>query len=79
MKYIKIYENYNEYENDYGEIKSVILNGEYYHGTGFDGGDFFKYITVDYSDWEAVWVTDDVYIAQEFSEERETNDSVCDI
>lgn len=53
------------------------LNGEFYHGFSvnkeYDNTDIFHEFDFSYSDWEAVWVSDDEYVADEFSSWK-TND-----
>lgn len=49
------------------DIVNTEIDGIYYHGTTMDEG-FFDTLDPDYSDWGAIWFTDDSNIADEFSD-----------
>lgn len=50
-------------------IPKTKLSGIFYHGSLINGDDdIFNELNLGYSDWDAIWLTDDENIAEEFSE-----------
>lgn len=60
---------YERLVGDY-DVNEVKYHGDVYHGTIFEGGDFFEIPEHGYSDWDVVWVASDEYAAEEFSDNR---------
>jgi hypothetical protein len=62
------------------KIPSIKINGIFYHGTVIERGDvpFTKFCT-DYSDWNAIWFTEDEAVAREFSDNACRRDSDINI
>jgi len=67
-----------EDENPIEEINSIELNGTVYHGSSVDltedDATLISELREDYSDWDAVWVSDEESIAEEFSENSNWGD-----
>jgi len=70
IKYFKIFEGV-------GRIPRKSINGIYYHGFSLDqeseNTDLFNELKILY-DWEAIWVTEEETISEEFSEWKMNND-----
>jgi len=50
------------------KVPKIRINGEFYHGTVVTGSNLIYTFNSDYSDWDAVWVTNDEEIAEEFAD-----------
>lgn len=56
-------------------IPSIKLNGEFFHGTIIEKGEsIFEEFQEGYSDWNAVWFSEDENISREFSEDKNWGD-----
>jgi len=51
-------------------IPKIRMNGEYYHGTILQDNEIITNLHLGYSDFDAIWVTDDENIAEEFAEDK---------
>lgn len=52
-----------------GDLKIPVtaVNGTFYHGSSVESGeDPFEVFEFGYSDWDAIWITPDKYVAEEF-------------
>lgn len=49
-------------------IRTMKLNGTYYHGTVVLDDDIFDSFKIGHGEYDAIWVSDVEYIAEEFSE-----------
>ena len=78
MKYLKLFEDYNNDDNYedgdddavgdiLNELKTKSIEGIFYHGTAIPKGEsIFNKFEI-YSDYDAIWLANDEYTAEEFS------------
>lgn len=79
MKYIILFEDYND-NNEYYDDEDVIdvpkttIDGTYYHGTTLNDGDFINSLRADIGDYEAIWFAWEEDVADEFASNHYTID-----
>jgi hypothetical protein len=69
-------EEYSQEDEEYREpeIPSIKIDDIFYHGTTTQRDGLFDYLSTNESDYEAIWFTDDEYIAEKFAENKNYND-----
>lgn len=55
-------------------IPRIKMNGEYYHGTILQEKELITELKIGYSDFDAIWVTDNEDIAEKFAEDKQYDD-----
>lgn len=76
MKYIKLFEEYNDNNDYYNEddeeygvdVPKTSIDGTYYHGTTLRDGEFINRLEVEYSDHEALWFSWEDDVSDEFAD-----------
>ena len=63
--YIKTFKKFKLFES-LEDFNTVSLEGYYYHGTSIEDKLFKP--EIGYSDYDAIWVTDELMVAQDFSD-----------
>jgi hypothetical protein len=56
-------------------IPRIKMNGVYYHGTIIQDNELITELTMGYSDFDAIWVTDNEKIAEEFAKDKQYDDN----
>lgn len=73
MKHLKLYEDY--FDDQF--IPKKTIDGIYYHGSIIQDGEFFDNLSFGYSDWNALWFSDEFEISDKFSENwKSDNDDI---
>jgi len=71
IEFLKLfeYDEYDEYDPlEELDLHSEAISGDFYHGSGCEEGeDPFEDFDMDWTEWGAVWLTNEKYIAVEFA------------